>query len=255
MRFLPAVPGYVYAQKDNNLFVNLFINSTTSLTINNKSVEVIQQNNYPWDGDLSFTINPKSAAEFGIMMRLPGWAQNEEMPSDLYSFQTKKDDSITIKINGEPVNYAMQQGYAVLNRKWHKGDKIEVVLPMPVRKVVANNKVKDDIGKVALQRGPIMYCAEWVDNNGKASNIIIPQNTTFNTGFKPDVLNGVEELTATVPVVDVDTASNSVKTVEQKLTAIPYYAWANRGKGEMMLWFPESIKDVDIIAHTTATNP
>jgi DUF1680 family protein len=181
-------------------------------------------------------------------MRIPGWARNEEMPSDLYNFQSADNEPVVIKINGETINYNMENGYAVLNRKWKKDDKIEMILPMPVRKVVANNKLVEDQGKIALQRGPIMYCAEWVDNDGKAANIILPGNTTFSSSFKPDVLNGVEEITAQVPAIIVDSVNNSVKTVQQNFTAIPYYAWANRGKGEMMVWFPQRLSDIDIIA-------
>ncbi|WP_375379491.1 hypothetical protein [Hymenobacter volaticus] len=118
---------------------------------------------------------------------------------------------------------------------------------MEVRKVVANPNVRDDAGKVALQRGPIVYCAEWKDNDGKTSNLIVPASTSFTAAFKPDVLNGITELTATVPAVKVDPANNSISTVSQTLTAIPYYAWANRGKGEMTVWFPAKITDVDLI--------
>jgi DUF1680 family protein len=248
VRFLPAVPGYIYAQKEDQLYVNLFMSSTANVSIKNTNVEIVQQNNYPWDGDLKFTINPKAATDFTVRMRIPGWARNEEMPSDLYDFQSSDNAPVVIKINGETVNYNMENGYAVLNRKWKKDDKIEMILPMPVRKVVANNKLVEDHGKIALQRGPIMYCAEWIDNDGKAANIILPDNTNFTSNFKPDVLNGVEEITAQVPAIIVDSTNNSVKTVQQNFTAIPYYAWANRGKGEMMVWFPQRVSDIDIIA-------
>jgi DUF1680 family protein len=248
VRFLPAVPGYIYAQKEDQLYINLFMSSTANINIKNTNVEIVQQNNYPWDGDLKFTVNPKSATDFTVRMRIPGWAHNEAMPSDLYNFQSDDNQQVVIKINGEIINYNMENGYAVLNRKWKKDDKIEMILPMPVRKVVANNKLVEDQGKVALQRGPIMYCAEWVDNDGRAANIILPDNTNFTSSFKPDVLNGVEEITAQVPAIIVDSVNNSVKTVQQNFTAIPYYAWANRGKGEMMVWFPQRVSDIDIIA-------
>jgi DUF1680 family protein len=248
VRFLPAVPGYIYAQKEDQLYVNLFISSTANISIKNTNIEVVQQNNYPWDGDLKFTINPKAATDFTVRMRIPGWARNEAMPSDLYNFQSINNEPVSIKINGEIVNYNMENGYAVLNRKWKKDDKIEMILPMPVRKVVANNKLVEDQGKIALQRGPIMYCAEWIDNDGKAANIILPDNTNFTSSFKPDVLDGVEQITAQVPAILVDSTNNSVKTVQQNFTAIPYYAWANRGKGEMIVWFPQRVSDIDIIA-------
>ncbi len=142
----------------------------------------------------------------------------------------------------------MQNGYAVLNKTWKKGDAVEVNLPMEVRRVVANENVKDDIAKVALQRGPIIYCAEWPDNNGKAANIIIPGNATFTTEYKPDLLNGVVVVKSNVPEVVVSNDGSSVSTENRSFTAIPYYAWAHRGKGEMMIWFPTKVKDVDLIA-------
>jgi DUF1680 family protein len=119
---------------------------------------------------------------------------------------------------------------------------------MEVRKVVANSNVKSDIGKVALQRGPIMYCAEWIDNDGKASNLVMPVNTTFTTEFKPELLNGIEVLKSTVPAVVIENKGEVIRTKDQNFIAIPYYAWANRGKGEMMMWFPEKVKDIDILA-------
>jgi len=248
VRFLPALPGYVYAQKDNNVYVNLFISGTTNLQVNNKPVQLIQKNNYPWDGSLTFNVTPKSSLAFNLLVRIPGWARNEAIPSDLYQFANTTDKKVEIKINGQPVEYTMQNGYAVLNRTWKKGDVVEVNFPMEVRRVVANENVNDDIGKVALQRGPIIYCAEWVDNNGKAANIIIPNNATFTTEFKSDLLNGVEVIKSEVPVVMVNSDSVTVSTVSKPFTAIPYYSWANRGKGEMVVWFPTKVTDVDLIA-------
>ncbi|HXL58061.1 MAG TPA: hypothetical protein VN958_17485, partial [Chitinophagaceae bacterium] len=139
-------------------------------------------------------------------------------------------------------------GYAVINRTWKKNDVIEIKLPMNVERVVANENLKNDIGKVALQRGPIIYCAEWVDNNGKAANLVLPINAAFTTEYKVDLLNGIEVIKSNVPAVVVDENGENVKTTLQPFTAIPYYAWANRGKGEMMVWFPEKVKDVDIVA-------
>lgn len=251
VRLLPSVPGYVYAQKDDQLFVNLFISSNATLNIQNNTVNVEQQNNYPWDGDLKFIITPaKKTADFSMLLRIPGWARGQAMPSDLYSFQNNMriQVQIPITVNGVPVEYEMQNGYAVIKRTWKKNDVVEIKLPMNVERVVANENVKSDLGKVALQRGPIMYCAEWKDNNGKASNIVMPANTQFTTEFKPDMLNGIEVLHATVPAVIVNENGENVQTVQQEFTAIPYYAWANRGKGEMMVWFPEKITDVDLIS-------
>ena len=246
-RLIPSIPGYMYAQKDDNLYINLFINSNVDLTIRNKSVQVVQQNNYPWDGALVFNINPKTATAFNLLVRIPGWAQNKAIPSSLYQFQNTSAEKPVVKVNGAVVDYTITNGYAAINRTWKKNDKVEVNLPMEVRRVVANENLKEDIGKVALQRGPLIYCAEWPDNNGKTSNIIIPANANFTTEFKPALLNGVTVLKTEVPAIIINGTEN-ILTVKQSFTAIPYYSWANRGKGEMMVWFPTGVKDVDLLA-------
>jgi len=251
VRLLPSIPGYVYAQKDDKLFVNLFINGTSTMKLMGKDIAVEQQNNYPWNGDLKFIVNTNKSTDFSMLVRIPGWARGQAMPSDLYTFKNNMriQSMIPITVNGQPVAYEMENGYAVIKRAWKKNDVVEVKLPMDVERVVANENVKDDIGKVALQRGPLMYCAEWPDNGGRAANFVLPDAITFTTEFKADMLNGVEIIKAdNVPAVEVDANGQSIQTVKKPFVAIPYYAWANRGKGEMMIWFPEKIKDVDIIA-------
>jgi DUF1680 family protein len=247
-RLVPSIPGYVYGQKDDRLYVNLFMNSNTNLTITGKPVTVVQQNNYPWSGDLKFTVTPKKAMPFTMLVRIPGWAGNEAIPSDLYSFARKSDQQVVIKVNGAPITYNTEKGYAVITRTWKANDVVEVALPMEVRKVTANEKVKDDIGKVALQYGPIIYCAEWPDNNGKVSNIIIPADAKFTTSYNPSLLNGILELKSEVPVISIGDKGESVTTVKKTITAIPYYSWAHRGKGEMTVWFPTRITDISIVS-------
>ena len=169
-RLIPSIPGYVYARKNNDIYVNLFVSGNASFTVNKTQVEIEQKNNYPWDGNLVFNIIPKSPLAFNVLVRLPGWSQNEAMPSDLYSFESPSIKKVSITLNGSAVDYTVANGYAVLSKTWKKGDVVHVNLPMEVRRVTANKNVKDDIGKVSLQRGPLMYCAEWPDNNGKTSN-------------------------------------------------------------------------------------
>jgi len=245
-RLIPSVPGYVYAQKNNDIYVNLFVSGNASFMVNKNSVEIEQKNNYPWDGNLVFNLNPKSPSAFNVLVRLPGWSQNEAMPSDLYKFESPSIKKVSININGKTADYTVANGYAVLAKTWKKGDVIQVNLPMEVRRITANKNVKDDIGKVSLQRGPLMYCAEWPDNNGKTSNILLPKDAQFSTEFRNDLLHGVTVIKSEVPVIVV--SGNSVSTVNQNFTAIPYYAWAHRGKGEMEVWFPEEVKNIDILS-------
>ena len=246
-RLFPSLPGYVYGQHDQDVYVNLFVSSTATLTVNKKPVQLTQQNNYPWEGGLKFLVNPAATNEFSLLLRVPGWARGEAVPSDLYTFATPDKNQIVIKINGQPTTYALRHGYAVLPRKWRQGDVVEMTLPLDVRRVVANPRVKDDLNKVALQRGPVIYCAEWADNQGRATNIIVPPTASFIPAYRPDLLNGVTTLTATVPAVRLDEAAGTIQTVPQTLTAIPYYAWANRGQGEMTVWFPAKVVDVDLV--------
>jgi DUF1680 family protein len=227
--------------------VNLFINSNTSLNVNGKQVAIEQQNNYPWNGDLKFIINPNNATEFSLMLRIPGWAKGEAVPSDLYAFINNTNDKIKITVNGNDVDYAVQNGYAVIKKLWKQGDVVAMSLPMPVQQIASNKNIKGNIGKTALQRGPLVYCAEFADNNGKTSNIILPANTSFTTAFQPNLLNGVTVIKASIPVIDVDDKGLNVSTTIKDFTAIPYYSWANRGKGEMIIWMPNKITNLDII--------
>jgi len=248
VRLMPSIPGYIYAQNGNDVFVNLFISGTGQLKVNNKDLKITQQNNYPWDGAMAFTIDPASAMDLNLKIRIPGWAQNQAVPSDLYSYEQPSSRQVQIKVNGKAIDYNVKNGYAVIARKWKKNDRVEVNLPMDVKRVIANGKLPDDAGKIALQRGPLMYCAEWKDNGGKASNLIVPTTTTFKPEFKADLLNGVTVLKGDAKAVSVDADGQNISTQTKELTAIPYYAWANRGKGEMQVWFPEQVKHVDLIA-------
>ncbi|NVM63251.1 hypothetical protein FHW88_001527 [Mucilaginibacter sp. SG538B] len=233
-RFLPSLSGYMYAQKDNNVFVNLFIAGIANMEVSNKKVSIVQSNNYPWSGALSFAVTPETPTNFAMHIRIPGWARAEAIPSDLYAFQNKSTAKISLKLNGKAVAYKVENGYAVINRQWTKGDNIQLNLPMEVKKVISNKALVDDKGKTALQRGPIIYCAEWKDNGGTVSNLAIPANATFKSVAEPNLLNGITVLKGEILS---KTKGEAAKKVE--LTAIPYYSWANRGKGEMTVWFPE----------------
>ena len=248
VRLMPSIPGYIYAQNGKDVYINLFISGTGDMKVNNKDLKITQQNNYPWDGALTFTVDPATSMALNLKIRIPGWAQNQAVPSDLYSYAAPASKKIEIKLNGKPVDYQMQNGYAVITQKWKKGDKVEMNLPMDVQRVIATDKLTEDTGKIALQRGPVMYCAEWKDNNGKASNIIIPPNTVFTAAYDANLLNGVTVLKGDVRTVEVDARGQNISTANKTMTAIPYYSWANRGKGEMTVWFPQQVKYVDLIS-------
>lgn len=248
-RLLPSVPGYMYAQQENNVYVNLFAASTVTLPFGKKSLIIEQQNNYPFNGDLKFLIQSKDKLAFTMRIRIPGWARKEAIASDLYAFKGAKQEDVVISINGSPVAYTMDKGYAVISREWKKGDKVEMNLPMDVQRVYSNEKLKDNQGLVSLQRGPLTYCAEWADNQDRTSNLVLPASATLVPEYRADLLNGVTMLKGEAIAVTTGKDNLSVSSHSQNFIAIPYYAWANRGKGEMAVWLPETIKDISIIAH------
>jgi uncharacterized protein len=248
-RLIPSVPGYVYAYQDNRIFVNLYISSSTEISLGSgNKLRLEQESNYPWEADIKMRVDPQTASDFSLLLRVPGWARNEAIPGDLYQFQESDSTQVRIKVNGEPIQVDLDKGYAVIKRKWKKGDRVELLLPMKIKKVKANPQLKEDLGKLALQRGPIVYCAEWPDNDGKTSNLVLAQQALFSSIFRPDLLHGVETLESDLPAIWIEQDGLHVETRQQAFLAIPYYAWANRGAGEMNIWFPSLIRELDLIS-------
>lgn len=245
-RLVASVGDYVYARSDNELWVNLFIGSKAKVKLKNGEVELQQQTNYPWDGMVNITVSPKRSQQIPLHIRIPGWAQNTATPGDAYYFTDKLEEKATIKINGQPVDYQVNNGYAVINRTWKKGDVLTVDLPMEVRKVAAIDKIKENRNRIALQRGPLVYCLEHADNNGQVKNIIVPEPTKWKAEMDNNLLNGVVTLKGEVPVVKLSADGQSVTTEMQPVTAIPYFSWANRGKGEMEIWIPTKISAISL---------
>ena len=240
-RFLPSLPGCFYAQQNDSIFVNLFASGTAAITLDDgRAIKLTQETKYPWNGAVKITVAPHKKSKFTIAVRIPGWARNEAVPGGLYQFlKGAANEPVTLKVNGKEVPIKLDQGYVRLNRSWKKGDVIELNLPMPVQRVLASDKVKADRGRIALQRGPIVFCAEWPDNpNGKVRNLILPRDQSFNATFEPSLLNGVETINGKAVTVSQNADGAMVKA-EQPFKAIPYFAWANRGKGEMAVWFTE----------------
>ncbi|MGB8190708.1 MAG: glycoside hydrolase family 127 protein, partial [Chitinophagaceae bacterium] len=170
------------------------------------------------------------------------------VPSDLYRFVSDVKDKPEIKVNGAAIDYRIEKGYAVIKRQWKKGDVMEMNLPMEVKRVTAHQNIIESKGKVALERGPLVYCIEGVDNYGKSSNIILPSDAILTVEHKPTLLNGITVLTADLPSILISENGQSITTQKRTVTAIPYYAWANREQSEMVIWLPEKVKDVDLLA-------
>ena len=239
-RFMPSIPGYVYAQKENHIYVNLFIESESDIKLNKNDVRISQKTGYPWDGNVSITINPKKSEIFDMLVRVPGWAKNKPVPSELYSYTNPHKENIKLKINGITTNYTISDnGYIAVSRKWKKGDKIDIEFPMEIHRTLADQRVEADKGKVSLERGPIVYCLEWPDNKGKVSNAVLKDDVKINSQYEKDKLNGIVSLTMNAESISRD-INHNIKEENKLLTAIPYYAWANRGSGEMIVWIPRS---------------
>ncbi|HVB02262.1 MAG TPA: beta-L-arabinofuranosidase domain-containing protein [Chitinophagaceae bacterium] len=249
VRLIPAIPGLVYAQGNGGIYVNLFAGSTASFKLpDHDDVQLIQRTNYPWDGQVKIAVNPRGPRTFPLFIRIPGWLGKHPVDGNLYSFLDSASSPMVLKINGSPARYRMEKGYAVLDRNWEKGDSVELDMPMHIRRVITNDRVVNDRNQVALQRGPIVYCAEWKDNQGRTSNLILPDKAALTADFRPDLLGGVEVITGQVPVLEVDKDGLSLRSVIHPFTAIPYYSWANRGTGEMTVFLPRRVKDVVIVA-------
>jgi DUF1680 family protein len=238
-RFMASVPGYMYAQRGDAVWVNLFAASSADIKLDNgRTLKIAQETRYPWDGAVKMTVNPDEAARLTIHVRIPGWARNEPVASDLYRFADTPAAPVTLKVNGRPVPLKLDKGYAGLTRTWRKGDTIELHLPMPVRRVAANERVAADRGRVALERGPVVYAAEWPDNpKGQVRNLLLPDGAPLTAEFKSAMLKGVVVVHGKAIALAYD-AQGKIARTEQEFTAIPYYAWANRGRGQMMVWFP-----------------
>ncbi len=240
-RFLASVPGYVYATEGDTLYVNLFAQGTAEVTLGSgRTLKIAQQTRYPWDGDVRLTVTPAEAGAFTVNVRIPGWARSEPVPSDLYRFAGPASDPVVLEVNGEPVPVAPVKGYVAIRRTWNAGDVIELTLPMPVRRVLAHDNVEANRGRVALQRGPIVFAAEWPDNAGeRVRNLVLPPAAPLTSEFRPDLLGGVQVVKSRAVALAYD-AGGQVTTREQDFVAIPYYAWANRGRGQMIVWLPTS---------------
>ena len=183
-RFVSSIPGYIYAQEGDNLYVNLFAGGTGTVRMEENTVQIKQQTRYPWDGAVKITVNPEESASFTVCIRIPGWAQNKPLPSDLYRYASRSDETVSLKINGETTALNMDKGFARLSRLWKKGDVIELNLPMPVRRVLAHKNVAANKGKVALEKGPIVYCAEWPDNAGHVLNVVLPDEARLTSEYR-----------------------------------------------------------------------
>ena len=252
-RFIPSMPGYVYGVRDNNLYVNLFAANTATIQIGGRNVTLEETTQYPWDGDISIKVLQNKAKAFNMMIRIPGWVQNKAVPSDLYAYSDDIFSTYDITVNGERVDSELENGYFVINRNWKKGDIIRIHFDMPVRTVVASPRVTDDRGRVAVERGPLVYCTEWADNGDiNPHHLLLPRQAQFDVQSAYSIQNTegdgktfyVTAITAKAQEASIaDDGRLAVKDVAIKL--IPYYAWNHRGAGKMDVWLSHSLSGLE----------
>lgn len=232
LKIMGALPGYIYAQDKDEVFVNLFIGSRANLTLDGQSVKLQQTTRYPWDGTVRLTMESSARVKFALNLRLPAWCEAPQL-----------------KVNGRLVkNFEQHRGYARVEREWRRGDNIELSLPMPVQRVYANPKVEADLGRVALQRGPIVYCLEGEDNGGSLRNLVLPPESVLTAEHCADLLGGVTVIRGVAQSLYADEADGLYGAGARRpgvtnlnFTAIPYYANANRQPGDMMVWLAETL--------------
>ena len=218
IRFIPSIPGLIYSKSKEVLYVNLYASNNASFTLGKTDLQISQQTGYPWNGKVAISVNPKKESQFTIKLRVPGWARNEVLPGDLYSYRKASTQKATINLNGETLAIQPQDGYFVITRNWKKGDKINLNFPMEVQEVETNAKVETNKNKVSLEYGPIVYAVEEMDNKTNFDKINVAYGDTFKVKKEANLLQGVNVI------------ENS------KFKAIPYYSWSNRGVGKMKVW-------------------
>jgi hypothetical protein len=239
-RFLASVPGYVYAVRDDAVYVNLFVNSDAEIAVAGKKVKFTQATDYPRSGAVTLTVAPETEGRMTLNLRIPGWAQNKPVPGSLYAVRNADKQPVKLTVNGAELAVVPVKGYAVIDREWKAGDTLTLTLPMPVQRMVCDERVKDNVGKVALQRGPLVYCLEGHDvQEGRVLNLMLPDDAALTPDYNADLLGGLAILKGTAMELSRSLEGTIVRT-PRAFSAIPYYAWAHRGRTPMAVWLPRT---------------
>ncbi|OAS86597.1 MULTISPECIES: glycoside hydrolase family 127 protein [Metabacillus] len=229
-RLVASIGHYIYTQKENELFVHLYMGHETQIDIAGNQIGIVQKTNYPWDGNISINVSPKSDQQFTISLRIPGWSKGA-----------------VVKVNGEIVDHEplMKNGYVYINRIWSENDQVELALQMVIERIQANPLVRNNNGKVALQRGPIVYCLEEVDNGKNLPSIFLPRDAELKAKFEEDLLEGIVIISGQAERIEEAGWEDKLyrpvddHTRKVEIKAVPYYAWCNRQPGEMIVWVNE----------------
>ncbi len=244
-RFIPSVPGYFYKTKGRDLYVNLFGGNVATLEVNGKRVKLEQETSYPTSGDIAITVSENRAGQFRMLVRIPGWLWHLAVPSDLYAYADYQPMTYSVSLNGQTVSGELEKGYLAIDRKWKKGDRVEVHFDMTPRIVSAHEAVKADVGRVAVERGPLVYCAEFPDNDFDLGSVLLNQKPTFAEAQQTMSVEGVSHtfcaLQTDCQTLNFDD-SGALTAEARRLRLIPYYAWNHRGPGRMLVWLPQQLR-------------
>jgi uncharacterized protein len=232
-RLLAHLPGFVYARRGDEIFVTLYVASEAKVELPSGPVRVVQETRYPWDGRVVVTLEPESSRDLTVHLRIPGWARGEPVPSDLYRFVGSIPPAPVLRVKGQEWPLSVTSGFASVRRVFEPGDRIELSLPMPVRRIQSHPSVEPNRGRLALQRGPLVYAAEAVDNGGRVLDLLLPQDAELTEAYREDLLGGIVTLAGR--------ARRGASEVP--FVAIPYFSWANRGPGEMSVWIPSQLPE------------
>ena len=228
-RLVASVGDYIYAKNENGIWVNLFIANQTEFDLSGEKVGVEMKSNFPWEGKVELEVNPTTTKRFTVSLRIPGWIQENPVPGKLYSFLQEYETNFTLLVNGEKATFRRENGYAVLDREWKKGDRITYELPLEIRQLQSRPEVLANTDRIAIQRGPLVYCVEGADNQGKVLQLALSSNPNFTT-------KEYQILDEKVQAIQFQALDGQTPKI---VTAIPYYTWANRGQNEMMVWIPK----------------
>lgn len=245
-RLIASLGDYIYAKDNQGLYVNLFVGSETKMNLNGQEIGIKTSTDYPLNGNIKIEISANGLNNFALRIRKPGWSDNTVVPGGLYHYGMVNKTEPSILINGKVVNASLVNGYYVIERKWKKGDVVDYRLPMPIQRIQAQEVLKQDQQRIAIQRGPLVYCIEGADNDGKAWNIVFPDNAQIVEKPMQVLSEKVIGLSAQLPSLQINENGTQVQTVLKEVVAIPYYTWCNRGSNQMQVWFPTTIKDVKL---------
>lgn len=242
-RLIPSVPGYIYATDDDALYWNLFVASTATASVGDAKFGITVTGSYPYKGEMKLTFSSIDGNANGktLKVRIPGWAVNKPIESDLYTYTNPTTTPVVIKVNGEEVDYNVQDGYALLQYDWHEGDEVSLTLPMDIHQVVSNTNLKSNEGLCAYERGPLVYCAEGIDNGGKLDNLFIEEGAKGVSATAPTTLTslfkgGIQRIRMSGKSATLN--GDEVTTTSKNIFLIPYFARAHRAASSMLVWIP-----------------